>query len=399
MLHAYRILSGVIVVGWLVASASSAAGAEPAVAPDEQSATLDDLAWMVGDWVVEQTEKESPPGDEPPQSIAMHVRWSPTRAFLIREMTIHRAATQVAHYTQRIGRDPRTDTLRSWLFDDRGSHGEAVWTKKGDTLIARSTTVLPDGRVVSARTEYRHEAAGRCTWESVHTHDGAEGMQPVQLSLARASTAAPAADDATDDMSRKAALMNGGRWQRAVFELGQWLTTQSIYPPDEVLRIKAGFNDRVARASADEVEQMLDNLDTKLRIVDSPEARDARDWVGHYLSAMSDSRRSRALANVPDITQMSAADLEAEIATVNRKRGDLQQRQAAFESGRQELVAQARQAGERAAAPPSGGRAAAVSPPRRDGEPPFANVRGTGMTIYSGGGFGGAGVAISVGNF
>ena len=144
---------------------------------------------------------------------------------------------------------------------------------------------------------------------------------------------------------------------------------------------------------------MLDNLDTKLRIVDSPEARDARDWVGHYLSAMSDSRRSRALANVPDITQMSAADLEAEIATVNRKRGDLQQRQAAFESGRQELVAQARQAGERAAAPPSGGRAAAVSPPRRDGEPPFANVRGTGMTIYSGGGFGGAGVAISVGNF
>ena len=119
MLHACRILSGVIVVGWLAASASSAAGAEPAVAPDEQSATLDDLAWMVGDWVVEQTEKESPPGDEPPQSIAMHVRWSPTRAFLIREMTIHRAATQVAHYTQRIGRDPRTDTLRSWLFDDR----------------------------------------------------------------------------------------------------------------------------------------------------------------------------------------------------------------------------------------------------------------------------------------
>ena len=29
-------------------------------------------------------------------------------------------------------------------------------------------------------------------------------------------------------------------------------------------------------------------------------------------------------------------DLEPEIATVNRKRGDLQQRQAAFESGRQE---------------------------------------------------------------
>ncbi len=370
-----------------------------APAPDEQPATLDDLAWMVGDWEVEQAGKAPPAGDEPPQSIAMHVRWSPTRAFLIREMTIHRAATQVAHYTQRIGRDPRTDTLRSWLFDDQGSHGEAVWTKQGDTLIARSTTVLPDGSEVSARTEYRHDGNGHCTWESVHTHDGADGMQPVRLRLVRATAAEPAADKDTDDVSRKAAIMHGARWQRAVFELGQWLATQSIYPPDEVLRIKAGFNDRVARASADELEQMLDNLDAKLRIVDSPEARDARDWVGHYLSAMSDSRRARALARVPDITQMSAADLEAEIATVTRKRADIQQRQAAFESGRQELVTQAQRAGERAAAPPSGGRAAGVLPPRGDGEPPFSNVRGPGMTIYSGGGFGGAGVAISVGNF
>lgn len=396
-LPASRIFSVLLCVVWLAPLGAAANAASPA--PDEQPATLDDLAWMEGDWVVEQAGNERPVGDEPQESIAMHVRWSPARAFLIREMTLRRAGTPVAHYTQRIGRDPRTDTLRSWLFDEQGSHGEAVWTKKGDTFIARSTTVLPDGSEVSARTEYRHDGNGRCVLESVHTHDGGEGMQPVRLTLVRATTAPPAADDETDDVSRKAAIMHGPRWQRAVFELGQWLATQSIYPSDEVLRIKAGFNDRVARASADELEQMLDNLTAKLRIVDSPEARDARDWVGRYLSAMSDSRRARALANVPDITRMSAADLEAEIATVTRKRADIQQRQAAFDSGRQELVTTTRQAGERATAPPSGGRAAGVLPARRDGEPPFSNVRGPGMTIYSGGGFGGAGVAISVGNF
>jgi hypothetical protein len=397
-LPACRIFSVALCMAWLATVASDGKSAT-LPASDEQPATLDDLAWMEGDWVVEQAGKELPAGDEPQESIAMHVRWSPTRAFLIREMTIQSAATQVAHYTQRIGRDPRTETLRSWLFDDQGSHGEAVWTKKGDTLISRSTTVLPDGSELSARTEYRHDGAGHCTWESVHTHDGAEGMRSVSLSLVRATAASPAANGTDDDISQKAAIMHGARWQRAVFELGQWLASQSIYPPDEVLRIKAGFNDRVARASADELEQMLDNLDAKLRIVDSPEARDARDWVGHYLSAMSDSRRARALANVPDITRMSAADLEAEISSVTRKRADIQQRQAAFESGRQELVTQAQGAGERAAAPPSGGRAAGVLPPRGDGEPPFSNVRGPGMTIYSGGGFGGAGVAISVGNF
>lgn len=386
-------------VAAFIAGAGFGTAAEPPAA-DEQPATLDDLAWMEGDWVIAEAGKEPPSGDETPQFLAAHVRWTPTRAFLIREMTIHRDDRQVAHYTQRIGHDPRTNTLRSWLFDDEGSHGKAVWTKKGDTLIARSTTVLPDGREVTARTEYHYDGKDRCNWESTHTHDGAADLPPVRLTLVRASAAAPAAtNDDTDALTRKAAIMQSPRWQRAVSELGRWLATQTIYPPDEVLRIKAGFNDRVARATADEIAAMLDNLDAKLRIVESPEAKEARDWVGHYLSAMSDQRRARALAAVPDITTLTAAELQAEINRVTQKRADIQQRQAAFESGRQELVQQAQQAGQRATAPRSGGRTPAVSPPRRDGEPPFANVHGPGMTIYTNAGFGTAGVAISVGNF
>jgi hypothetical protein len=387
------------IVAAFLAGAGFATAAEPPADLGEQPATLDDLAWMEGDWVAAQAGTEPPSGDESPQSLAAHIRWSPTRAFLIREMTIHRDDQQVAHYMQRIGHDARTNTLRSWLFDDEGSHGEAVWTKKGDTFIARSTTVLPDGREVTARTEYHYDGQDRCTLESTHTHDGGAGLPPVRLTLVRATAAVSATtDDDTDAFARKAAIMQSPRWQRAVSELGCWLATQTIYPPDEVLRIKAGFNDRVAHASPDEIGAMLDNLDAKLRIVESPEAREARDWVGHYLSAMSDQRRARAVAAVPDITTMSAAELQAEIKRVTQKRADIQQRQAAFESGRQELVQQARQAGQQPASP-SGGRATAISPPHRDGEPPFANVHGPGMTIYTGGGFGGAGVAMSVGNF
>lgn len=394
----WRIPPAVAFLTLLAAAACFAADTKAPAAPDEQPASLDDLAWMVGDWIVEHAEEASTPHEEPPHDIAVHVRWSPSRAFLIREMTLHRDDTQIVHYTQRIGRDARTNMLRSWLFDDQGSHGEATWMKKGDTLITRSTTVLPDGREVSARTEYVPDGDDRCTWESVHTHDGAADLEPVRLTLVRAVPSPPVIEAGADDVARKAAIMNGPRWQRAVFELGQWLATQSIYPPDEVLRIKAGFNDRVARASADHLEQMLDDLDAKLRIVDTPEAREARDWVGHYLSALSDQRRAQALAAVPDITTMSAAELQAEVEHVAQKRADIRQRQAAFESGRQELVEQARQAGQPAAAPPASGGAAGGSPIRHGGQPPFSGVHGPGMTIYTGG-FGGAGVAISVGNF
>ena len=226
-------------VAAFIAGAGCATAAEPPADLGEQPATLDNLAWMVGDWVVEQTGEGSPPDDESHQAIAVHVRWSPTRAFLIREMTIHRRDRQVAHYTQRIGHDARTKVLRSWLFDDQGSHGEAVWTQKGDTLIARSTTVLPDGREVTARTDYDYDGKDRCTWKSTHTHDGGAGLPPVRLTLVRATAAAPATTgDDTDAFARKAAIMQSPRWQRAVSELGRWLATLT-YSPAAMLKAPA----------------------------------------------------------------------------------------------------------------------------------------------------------------
>jgi hypothetical protein len=219
--------------------------------------------------------------------------------------------------------------------------------------------------------------------------------------------ATPAADDKdddrADDLVRKAEIMNGPRWRRAIFELGEWLSAQEIYTPSQVRTIKSDFNAKVARMSSHDLEYLLDDLDEKFKIMETPEARDARSWVGQYLAVMSDQKRAEALKDVPDVVGMTAGQLQAEIQKIEQKRAALQRQQAAFEQSRDQLVQQAqmaRQQTAQAAAAAMSQGAASYSPYRSGGgggKPPFSDVGGSGMSI--GVGPFGAYVGINVGGF
>lgn len=217
----------------------------------------------------------------------------------------------------------------------------------------------------------------------------------------------PAADaDDPGDIARKAEIMNSERWRRAIFELGEWLSAQEIYTPDEVRRIKSNFNRRVAAMSSYELDYLLDDLDAKFKVLETPEARDAKAWLGQYLSAMSDQRRAEALRGVPDVVTMTSGQLQQEIDRIEQKRTSLQQRQQAFDQGRRQLVDQAAAARQATAAASNAAAArmqsggVSMSPYRSNqggGQPPFADVKGSGMSV-SAGPFG-AYVNFNVGNF
>ncbi len=236
------------------------------------------------------------------------------------------------------------------------------------------------------------------------------------------ATRSPAADPAApakaesgkpptaDDLARKAEIMSGQRWRRAIFELGEWLSAQQIYTPQEVNRIKADFNRRVAGMSSYDLEYLLDDLDAKFKVLETPEAHDAKAWLGQYLAAMSDQRRSEALRDVPDVVTMTSAQLQQEIDRIERKRSSLQQRQQAFDQGRDALVQQAatnrQQTASAAAAAMAQTRGSASFSPYRSGggggggaggSLPFSDVKGSGMNV--GVGPFGAYVSFSAGAF
>jgi hypothetical protein len=224
-----------------------------------------------------------------------------------------------------------------------------------------------------------------------------------------AGSAAPAAgDEGKDDVARKAEIMSSQRWRRAIFELGEWLSAQQIYSPQEVNRIKADFNRRVAGMSSYEVEYLLEDLDAKFKIMETPEAKDAKAWIGQYLAAMSDQKRAEVLKDVPDVVTMTSAQLQQEIDRIEQKKAALQRQQQAFDQSRDLLVQQAaanrQQTAAAATAAMAQTRSASFSPYHSGGgggggggKPPFSDVKGSNMSVMAGP-FG-AYVGFSVGSF
>lgn len=130
-------------------------------------AMLDDLDWMVGDWVLEP---EDAAETKQLGAMAMTVRWDEGRMFLVREATLTPPADsgeQAVTLQQRIGWDPLVDRIRSWSFSTDGSRGEATWFRDGDSWIVRGTAVLPDGTQNSSINIYTFDGKDRCTWRTV----------------------------------------------------------------------------------------------------------------------------------------------------------------------------------------------------------------------------------------
>jgi len=154
------------------------------------SAQLTDLDWMVGDWtVVDNAPPESKASLHPAMEVS--VRWNAGHTFLLRDMKITPAATNGSesvpplHVTQRIGWDPLSRQIRSWVFSADGGHGEAFWSRDGNAWIARTTAVLPDGSQTASLNVYTYDGKDRCTWQSFHTHAGGEHLPPVNMTMIR----------------------------------------------------------------------------------------------------------------------------------------------------------------------------------------------------------------------
>jgi hypothetical protein len=194
--------------------------------------------------------------------------------------------------------------------------------------------------------------------------------------------------DKGSDLSRKAEILNSPAWRRAIFELGHWLDTQQIYTASQTSSIKSGFNARVAKMSSFELQYLLDDLEAKFQIMDTPEARDARQWVGQYLATVSDVKRSALLKDVPDVTKMTAAELAIEIQRIETKKQQLNNQQSAFNQTRRDIVASQQQsivATQNAVESANRSPGSSYSPYRggsAGGKTPFSDVK-TGGSVHA----------------
>mgnify|MGYP001600357268 CR=1 FL=1 len=138
------------------------------------ASSLEDLDWMVGDWVL-VPEEELETADA--GLMEMTVRWDAARTFLIREARLSPPASAgepVVHLQQRIGWDPAVGRIRSWSFSTDGSRAEATWFRDGRSWIVRGASVLPDGTQASSTNIYTFDGGDRWTWRAVRPSLGSD---------------------------------------------------------------------------------------------------------------------------------------------------------------------------------------------------------------------------------
>jgi uncharacterized protein (TIGR02246 family) len=134
--------------------------------PDQQSGMqeLEQLAWLVGDWVDESHEA----------LVKTSYRWSDDHRFIVGDFAMHIGGREAMNGTHRIGWDPLAHQIRSWAFDSEGGFGESLWTvvqndpKTGQPMkwVVKMSGVSHDGAIGSATHTYTRVGDDRYSFQS-----------------------------------------------------------------------------------------------------------------------------------------------------------------------------------------------------------------------------------------
>jgi uncharacterized protein (TIGR02246 family) len=106
------------------------------------------LEWLVGSWSTEAPSSAEPKKASQP-SINSTYQWTANKSFLTRTFDTHVQQLDL-HGTEIIGWDPRTKSIRSWMFESTGGFTESTWKPVGKQWIIEIEGVLAGGETVSS---------------------------------------------------------------------------------------------------------------------------------------------------------------------------------------------------------------------------------------------------------
>lgn len=118
---------------------------------------LKELEWLIGDWVQE--------GDD--AVVTTSISWTDNKSFLLRTFEVKVAGKPALSGSQRIGWDPLTKQIKSWVFDDQGGYGDGLWMRSGDQWVIKATGVRSDGRVATATQVLTYVSDNMMRWKSI----------------------------------------------------------------------------------------------------------------------------------------------------------------------------------------------------------------------------------------
>jgi uncharacterized protein (TIGR02246 family) len=159
---------------WLISSVRDLP-ADVAELTSVAAAQLNELGWMVGEWV----------DDSPKADVTVNVRWGTNKAFLLMDYVVKRNGAEPLEVNVRIGWDARLARIRSWVFDSTGGFAEAYWRKDGKRWFVGTTGVLPDGGIGGATNIYEFVDDNSFVWKSTERDVDGQPLADTEVKFVR----------------------------------------------------------------------------------------------------------------------------------------------------------------------------------------------------------------------
>jgi uncharacterized protein (TIGR02246 family) len=148
------------------------------VPEDEERVSLEDLAWLAGEWAAKGKEREA----------RLSYTMDENKAFLRGRYSVSQGGKVVSSGTQVIGKDPNGG-LRSWQFETDGGFGEWAWSRDGERWVIQGEGTEPDGDVETAANLLIPLDKDSFTWQVLeHTSGGVvrPARPPVKVTRVKA---------------------------------------------------------------------------------------------------------------------------------------------------------------------------------------------------------------------
>jgi uncharacterized protein (TIGR02246 family) len=129
---------------------------ESAPPPPTPNERLQELTWLLGDWI--DADEES--------AVETTCEFTKNGNFIRRSFRISFGGEVTLEGTQVIGWDQSQQTFRSWVFDTEGGFGEGTWEHDGNRWIVQSTQTLSDGTKASSINIMEPQEDGSIIWQA-----------------------------------------------------------------------------------------------------------------------------------------------------------------------------------------------------------------------------------------
>jgi hypothetical protein len=174
-------------------AAGQTVAAEEATSDAPLSSPLEELDWMVGQWV-DQAEDAT---------ITTECAWTKNRKFLKRSFKVKVDDEVALEGDQFVGWDPLAKQIRSWTFDSEGGFGEGRWIRDGNRWLVKASFVLAGGERASALNVITYVDQDTLRWQSVDREIAGELLPSIpEVTVVRQKTEEAKSQPSEEEVSQ-----------------------------------------------------------------------------------------------------------------------------------------------------------------------------------------------------